>query len=278
MSRGPLGETVASALSAREFVAVASDRPVTFFGDTSVQLAGACRKLAVGIEARAKRLNSRLNGASQQIQTLELDVRALGQSVGRPERCQAARSAARSAASTRVTAGVCEAPCHIDRASAELELGRAATTRRVAALSAVGIPLDLAWLPTLDDSLARQGRQAPLARAARAAPVAMGAGGPRALNNTRSAVTVVDPGPLGVTLREVRAGSGEYISLVIYDVQQGSPVEKVAGPGSQLLSINHIDCRFLRSVEAVAKAEEMLRQRPVKLEFDAKRRSIFDAA
>lgn len=267
-----LAETVASALSSGEFVSAPGNRPVTFFGDTSVQLAGACRKLAVGMEARADRLNTKLDVASQQVQALHLDVAALEEGVGRPKRCHAARCRARAAASTRVSAGVCEALCHIDRMAAELKLGRTATAQRVAALSTVGIPLDLARIPTLDDSLARR---PPVSRAA---PVALGAGGPRAQNNTHSYVTVVDQGPLGVTIREVPAGTGEHFSLVICDVQPGSVIEKIAGPGSQLLAINRVDCRFLHGVEARAQAEEMLRNRPVELEFDFTRRSVFDPA
>lgn len=268
-----LAETVASALASGEFVSTPGNRPVTFFGDTSVQLAGACRKLAVGMEARAERLNTKLDAASQQVQALHLDVAALEDGVGRPKRCHAARCRARAAASTRVSAGVCEAPGHIDRMSAELKLGRTATAQRVAALSTVGIPLDLARIPTLDDSLAV--RRPPVARAA---PVALGAGGPRAQNTTHFSVTIVDPGPLGVTIRDVSAGPGEYFSLVICDVQPGSVIEKIVGPGSQLLAINHVDCRFLLGVEARAQAEHMLRNRPVVLEFDDTRRSVIDPA
>ena len=38
-----LSAAVAEALSSGEFVELASDRPVTFFGDTAVQLATAAR-------------------------------------------------------------------------------------------------------------------------------------------------------------------------------------------------------------------------------------------
>lgn len=269
-------ETVASALSSGESVCAPTDRPVTFFGDTSIQLVGACREVAACMEARAMRLNTRLDDASQRIQMLHLDASALGESVGRPERCHAARCRARGAASIRISAGMCEVQRHIVREPTSLGLGRSMTAQRVAALSRVGIPFDLR--PALGDSLAGAHPQAPLVQGAHPAPVALGSGGPRALGNTRSAVTVVDPVPLGVTIRVVPAATGEYVSLVLGDVQQGSVVEKVAGPGSQLLAINGVDCRLLFGMEARAKAEDMLRKRPVELEFDSARRSIFDVA
>ena len=59
-------------------------REEPFFGDTCIQLVGACRNLAASIEYRSERLNSRLDDASQRIQMLHLDVGILGESVSRP--------------------------------------------------------------------------------------------------------------------------------------------------------------------------------------------------
>jgi hypothetical protein len=275
MSAGPLAATVAAALTAGEFIPTASERPVTFFGDTAIRLAGACRRLTVGAAGRAERLSDSVDSAAQQAHALGLEVAVLAEGVGRPQRCHAASCRARGTASARVSAGVCEAPRRVDRAAAAPELlGRGATAQRVAALARVGISLDPR--PALDARL--PARRFHLAQAARggAVPVSLGVGGPPR-TDTRSSVTVVRAGPLGVTLREVPAsGGGGQTSLHVGEVQPGSAVGQAARAGAQLVAVNGTDCRVVMNAAARKTVEDMLRLRPVKLEFECARPSIFE--
>ena len=255
---GSLASAVAGSLASGEFVELASDRPVTFFGDTAVVLAGAARALTAGVAQRADRLTDGVDGAAQEAAALGLDVQALGESLGRPRRCHAAACAGRGAASARVSTGVREAPCRADRATAPLALGRSAAAQRVAALGRVGISLDP------HHGAVYRGRPAPQA----AAPVCLGAGGARPRAPAVSVVSVVTPGPLGVTLREVPvAGRSGHITVRVGDIELGAAVavKRNVGIGCQLLSLNGVDCRILPETAGLGSLMQMLGQRPVEL-------------
>jgi hypothetical protein len=255
-----LAATVASALASGEFVEASIDRPVSGYGDTAVQLAGAARALTEGVSARANRLTASVDGAAQEARALGLDVQALGESVGRPRRCHAAASAGRAAASARVSAGVGEAPCRVDRTATPLAFGRGAAGQHIAALGRVGI----SFHPRASlDGVIHRGRTLQAA-----APVCLGAGGARPCAAAVSRIVVVAPGPLGVTLREVPiAGRSGHVSVRVGGMAPLASAElrRAAGVGSQLLALNGVDCRILLEESGLENLRQILLQRPLEL-------------
>ena len=91
MAEAPtLAEGVARTLGAGEFVAAPADQPVTFFGNTALQLAAACEGLGRGVAARSQRLAARVEGGGAEVASLGAEVLALREGLGRCLRCHTA--------------------------------------------------------------------------------------------------------------------------------------------------------------------------------------------
>lgn len=262
-----LAEGVARTLGAGEFVAAPAEQPVTFFGNTALQLAAACEELGRGVAARSQRLAARVEGGGAEAASLGAEVLALREGLGRCLRCHTAGCGSRCAANARVSAGVPMrgAPAAADGGSPPAP---GSLAERVASLQRVGVPIE-------------RPAPRPRPRAHRAPPAArplvvgsLGGTRRRPATDTTSRVSLTGaPAALGATLQE-RLTADRSLALHFVDIEHGSALAETAHEGARLLSINGRDITRAASLEQI---RDELRRRPLELVLESSRSSCFGA-